>query len=446
MKRFITHLVAILTIASLGSAHAATIADFSADYPAFNGVGPAYDGTETPAAGWDYMWNPLGTLADAANYQSLNPNTVGTDPQGGTPQWTNLGGTAFNNAGQGTFQFGRVSTGSIHPGQAGSDYRAIIAYTIQAGEGGVVEIANSSLAKDSAAGDGVDLDIYVNNTLVGALSKDGFNSTTASNFNGHLGALSAGDTVYVTVGHNGTASVDASLIDFELTSSDFVTNTTEPVANVILSNTGSASFTRTFNNDNARGQSLKTPDAGPGNSGWAVSGLTLQKSTTQNFAAGDQLRLWVFAWNPATDSNDFSNWTSGDGISDGDPLDGTGMTLLLDKSYDLPSTITDGEFMHFGFGDNAVIMAENAAFGFLVEYVDANTGDATTFVQLDIPNGGASSYADGRLLANFNATSNGTNASQDMTFYLIGEAIPAPAALPAGIALMVAVAARRRRK
>lgn len=220
--------------ASLASA--AVIADFNAEFPvsSLGGANP-YSGSETPAAGWNYMWNPDGVIGTASGYQALMPNTVNSFPGaagGGTsPMFTNLGGVAFSNTsaeptGQGDFAFGRVAKTAFHPGRWGDgslgDIRGIIAYTIQPGEAGTISIINSSFAKlttsTSSGANGVDLDIYVNDTLIGALSKNGFQSLTASDFNGSLGDLVVGDTVYVTIGNNGNDSFDASVIDFQLES------------------------------------------------------------------------------------------------------------------------------------------------------------------------------------------------------------------------------------
>jgi hypothetical protein len=175
------------------------------------------------------MWNPTGVIGTASAYQSLVTNTFSTgtwfpSSGGASPMFTNVGNLKFNDAGQGNFQFGRVSKTSFHPGKfvASTDIRGIIAYTIQAGEAGTVSIANSSFAKlttDTGSGaNGVDLDIYVNDTLIGALSKNGFQDLAASSFDGSLGDLTVGDTVYVTIGNNGNDSFDASIIDFQLVS------------------------------------------------------------------------------------------------------------------------------------------------------------------------------------------------------------------------------------
>jgi len=211
------------------------IAHFSAEFPASNlGSGQPFDGSETPADGWSYLWNPTGVLGDAANYRPLAPNTINTFPSangGGIfPMFTNFGNIAFNSEGQLDFRFGRVSRTSIHPGKSapGKDYRAIIAYTVQAGEAGEIRLANSSLAKyrvDGTPANGVDLDVYVNDTPVTELRKSGFQSLTATRFDGSLGTLAAGDTIYVMLGNNGDEvldgygaydAFDACVIDFQL--------------------------------------------------------------------------------------------------------------------------------------------------------------------------------------------------------------------------------------
>lgn len=221
--------LALLSLAiGTGSTSAAVIADFGAEYPTSTlGANKPFAGTETPAAGWSYMWNPTGTIGTASAYQALVPNTFNAFPGfGGTnPMFTNIGNIAFNDTTapdtQGNFAFGRVSKTSFHPGifATGKDYRGIIAYTIQPGEAGTVSIENSSFAKlVTSASDGVDLDIYVNDTLMSAFSKDGFNSLTASDFNGGLGNLVVGDTVYVTIGIDENSNNDASIINFQLVS------------------------------------------------------------------------------------------------------------------------------------------------------------------------------------------------------------------------------------
>jgi hypothetical protein len=216
-------LIGVSCILGTLTSSADIIADFQVDFPssALGGTQP-FEGTETPADGWNYMWNPDGIVGNSGNYQSLVPNTIATWPNFGgvSPMFTNLGGFAFNNTGQGNFRFGRISLTSIHgagqvPGTG--DYRAIVAYTIQEGEAGHVSITNSSYAKlVTTASNGVDIDVYVNDARRSVFSKDGFNSLTATDFDGSLGNLSVGDTVYITIGDNNDPNNDSGVIDFQL--------------------------------------------------------------------------------------------------------------------------------------------------------------------------------------------------------------------------------------
>jgi len=208
------------------------IADFAAEFPS-SSLGPdrPFAGNEAPANGWSYLWNPDGNLGTPENYMPLAANTVDAFPAanggGRHPMFTKLPDAAFNSPAQGDFQYGRISKTSIHPGKvtAAQDHRAIIAYTIQPGEQGEIRIANSSLAKyrvDGQPANGVDLDIYVNGRRIDALGKDGFQSLTPTRFDGSLGTLAPGDTIYVMLGNNADGSAqtyeayDACVIDFQL--------------------------------------------------------------------------------------------------------------------------------------------------------------------------------------------------------------------------------------
>ena len=196
------------------------VADFADSVPVPNGTGPAYDGTETPPTGWAYLWADTGDIGDAARYAALQPNTVGAEPTRSTPQWTADGSLVFNDTAQGNARFLRVSAGSLHPGNGGQDAQAIVAYTLQDGDAGVLSITNSSLQNVSANGDGVALSVYVNDVL-----QPGFSSTVDGGtiqFDGDLGFLRAGDTVYVAVGNGASndSGSDASILDFQLLSSN----------------------------------------------------------------------------------------------------------------------------------------------------------------------------------------------------------------------------------
>ena len=206
--------------ARTGVAAAGFITSFSGAMPAVNGGGPAYNGTETPLPGWAYMFCWHTDIGNSAAYVNLEPCTVGSPNIGSAPNpmYVRDGGYAFNSASQGNAQYMRLSAGSVHPGVTGKDLQPIAAYTIQAGDGGEGHygITNSSLAKQSSSGDGVDLRVYVGDTLVRSILA--FNSTTATNFDGTLGVLNPGDTVYVAYGNGSLndSDSDAGAIDFHI--------------------------------------------------------------------------------------------------------------------------------------------------------------------------------------------------------------------------------------
>jgi len=196
------------------------VAGFADFVPGPNGAGPAYDGTEVPPTGWGYLWADTGDIGNSASYVPLEPNTVGVEPIGSTPQWTADGSLVFNDLAQGNARFLRVSTGSLHPGDGGQDAQAVVGYTLQEGDAGVISITNSSLRNISTVGDGVALSVYVNDVLKPDFS-DVVDGGTI-HFDGSLGLLNAGDTVYVAIGNGASndSNNDASVLDFQLLSSN----------------------------------------------------------------------------------------------------------------------------------------------------------------------------------------------------------------------------------
>ena len=93
-----------------------------------------------------------------------------------------------------------------HPGRGSDDVTgnvdrfAIAAYTIQPAKEGLISIANSSISTLYTGGNGVELRVYVNDTLKTEFVQVA--GATASSFDLSLGTLKAGDVVYVAVGPN----------------------------------------------------------------------------------------------------------------------------------------------------------------------------------------------------------------------------------------------------
>ncbi|MEM7673379.1 MAG: Ig-like domain-containing protein [Verrucomicrobiota bacterium] len=219
------------------------IADFADDFPETGGDG-FQDDEGDRVAGWDYLWNPGGVLADAENYVSLSPNTVETSRDfWNEGVFTSNGSLPFNDVGQGDFRWGRVGVGAsaLHPGGGeNGDFRAIAAYTLQDGEAGTVSITNSFVQRANAGGQ-VALDVYVNDTFKWSVTSVGDSVV----FDGDLGTLETGDTIYVMLGGGSDGFVkDATTLDFtlEATNSPTIYTTPEiPVALTLTSEINDAS-------------------------------------------------------------------------------------------------------------------------------------------------------------------------------------------------------------
>ena len=209
------------------SAQAGIIADFQDDYLFTHEDGKTR--VEACADGWDYMWNPTGTaVGTAANYASLvQDDDWWSDPYCPTASFPcpwpayvlNIGATG-GSPGAGTQQ-------GYDP-----EYFAIAAYTLQSGEAGLVNITDSSFSVTSADSNGVELRVYVNDTLKTSFVQAG--GAAASNFDASLGFLAVGDTVYVAAGPNGNINNDGFVWDYTLTSSPVP----EPTAGAIALTAG----------------------------------------------------------------------------------------------------------------------------------------------------------------------------------------------------------------
>ena len=193
------------------SAQASVIADFQVDYVFTHEDGKTR--VEASADGWDYMWNENGAIGTATNYASLvQDDDWWSDPYCATATFPcpwpayvlNIGPTG-GHPGAGTGQ-------GYDP-----EYFAITAYTVQAGEAGLVSITDSSFGVGSVDSNGVDFRVYVNDTLKTSFVQAG--GAAASGFDAALGYLNVGDTVYVAAGPNGNLNNDSFTLSYKLESS-----------------------------------------------------------------------------------------------------------------------------------------------------------------------------------------------------------------------------------
>ena len=249
-------------------------------------------------------------------------------------------------------------------------------------------------------------------------------------------------------------------------------NTTEPVGAVVsnphTSFTTAApgplgqrdTFTTAFADPayGARGQSFTMPD-NPTGDAFDLSAITIRADANPDGTGGNQpapntaaagthtLRLWVFAWNPGTDANVGSQWILGDGSSDGDPFDGTGITSFLvnGDSFDISRSFS-GEFLHFN--TPGVQLAENTAYGYLVAL--ESTVDSTELRFDQVRDGAVTTgegYTGGAFIRSDAAAHTHNQSGDDMVFYVEATPIPEPAAA-AGLLAMASLAiplSRRRR-
>jgi len=223
-----------------------------------------------------------------------------------------------------------------------------------------------------------------------------------------------------------------------------IIDATAPTADNPLSQAVGGGFTAIKHNE-MRGQTFLMPATGvSGKSQWSMTTLTLRTAqTAYAYEAGDQLELFVFAWNPSTDGNDVTEWSKGDGTSDGDPLNGTGMSLLFSQRYDLPTTsVAVGSYLHFNL-ETPVVLSENTTYGFAINLKDVVGGSVNNTMRLATGGDPNNVYSDGRLL--ITDSTNKNNANVDMTFYVTATAIPEPATIGMlGIGAIITLMIRRR--
>lgn len=167
-------------------------------------------------------------------------------------------------------------------------------------------------------------------------------------------------------------------------------------------------------NGEAVGQTFTTSSA------FNMTSLTLLEGTVMNFKYKNKFRVTVFALDPPTDASDTTKWVKGDGLSDNDLLDLTGMTPLYSEAFEIPAGITSGTG-YFHFDLNASIPLEaNKAYGFTVEYVYGGEGGATQ-ASFKRHNGagtdGGNVYAGGRMVS-VTQTGHVSGGNANLAFYL----------------------------
>lgn len=165
-----------------------------------------------PSGGWQYLWNANGPVGDPTNYIPLQSTPVPVylydDDGDGVLAATEAGRFAF--IGEVIAGFGLTNEGQPggHPGAGsaqdpgGIERYVIAAYTLD--QSGPASITDSVLTNADVSSDGLSLAVFVNDEptpRVSAFTAAG--QSDATQFDVALGALAAGETIYVAVGSRG---------------------------------------------------------------------------------------------------------------------------------------------------------------------------------------------------------------------------------------------------
>ncbi|MEM7345691.1 MAG: putative Ig domain-containing protein, partial [Chloroflexota bacterium] len=160
----------------------------------------------SPQSGWQYLWNDSGPIGTASNYSALawNGTLYDSDGQPGVPDATNMA-------------WGTLSATGGHPGPGTSqgqatDRYAVAAYTVSAD--GQYSITDSFIQDvNTNCGNAGQLQVYVNDTLI---SNQTYPLAGTISFDGALGQLTSGDTIYIAAGPNSIDGCDGFALDFSI--------------------------------------------------------------------------------------------------------------------------------------------------------------------------------------------------------------------------------------
>ena len=224
--QMIVSAAALVGFCAAGAAEAAAVADFIDDFHLGTTVGQ----TASFGDGWEYLWNAPpdwtgtssasgngGAITSVADYELLKwsgdrwtadgDNDTGT---GSPAEWLRLRDPQV----LGTPQPGHhPGTGA---GQSGTnlDRYVITAYTVSAA--GPYTLTGTNLDTEGGGGNGNEVRVYTSADVNNPLKSVVFDGVTNGYFGTYLGALSAGETVYVAVGPNNNGGSD-NFFDFDFT-------------------------------------------------------------------------------------------------------------------------------------------------------------------------------------------------------------------------------------
>jgi hypothetical protein len=165
--------------------------------------------------GWQYLWNKNGSIADPPT------NLVPLQADSATVWDTDAANPGRPDPAPGTQLF--LSGTGGHPGSGNPDRYAIAAYTIKTNDGaGYYAITGSfvTMTNPNLGGseDGLEVRVFTS-TGITRIIKTVFALSTIG-FDGELGWLNPGDTIYVAFGENGNHNRDAFQHDFSIVRRD----------------------------------------------------------------------------------------------------------------------------------------------------------------------------------------------------------------------------------
>lgn len=167
----------------------------------------------SPAPGWSYSWNAASAINDPSGFISLNWSP--------TANRYMSNGLAFPDT-TSYCSYGSFTSSGGHPGKGSNqgatvDRFAIVGYTVK--YAGYYGINNSFVTQSSALGNGGQVVIYKdidNGTTFTNTFSGTYPPASTLNFNGNVGYLEPGDTIYIGVGPNLTDGNDGFSIDFSI--------------------------------------------------------------------------------------------------------------------------------------------------------------------------------------------------------------------------------------
>ncbi len=185
---------------------------YTADWVPISGYQADFQ-TGSPSTGWKYAWDPKGKLGNSSAYVPLlwSESAQAYNTTGGATTIPNPKGHADD--------YLSLTAERGHPGQP--KYLPMAGYTIQLQDGAgfyrltdtSIQLANSALAPKD---DGLQVLVYVNDTLIGA-GQNVLTNGLLTSFDRNLGALNVGDTVWVMIDPKKNQTDDAfTNFDFSL--------------------------------------------------------------------------------------------------------------------------------------------------------------------------------------------------------------------------------------